>query len=252
MVMNPRDLAQNMSATNMLYMDDPYLKSSSCNVLRVEQDDRKTAYVLVDQSIFHPKSGGQPSDKGRILGEVFIFEVTKVMLMEGTIVHFGKVVRSEPQTGSARLEIDWDFRYRCMRKHTAAHLLDNCFSVILKERMETTDSWVGDDSYVGYRGSCPAIEQLRALEEMANKLIAEGAEVTSQTTERKELLSSLDASSIVRLPKNVRLRIVRIGGFQGIPCGGTHVKNLREIGQFRLKSPQILNEGFRFNFDIVP
>jgi len=251
--MNLAELAEGMSNTRLLYLDDSYLKESSCNILRVEPDDRKSAYVLLDQTIFHPKSGGQPSDRGRILGDGFAFDVKKVMMTGEVIIHWGKNIQGTPQSGASRLEIDWESRYRYMRKHTAAHLFDGCLSAVLKERVETTDSWVGDDSYIGYRGACPATEQLQSAKTMENELIGKGANVTSQMMTREEaLLSSPGAPNLDRLPENKHLRVVTIEGFHGIPCGGTHLKNIKEIGQFKLKSPEVINGGFRVNFDVIP
>jgi len=251
--MNLADLIQGVPHTHLLYLDDSYLKESSCNILRVEADDRKAMYAILDQSVFHPKSGGQPSDTGRIIGQGFVFNVKKVMFAGGIVVHWGRNVQGKIGPGPARLEIEWESRYRFMRKHTAAHLFDNCLKKTLGRRIETVDSWVGDDSYVGYSGPCPAMDQLRSAEEMANILVKEGANVTARTIPKDEVPHLLsEIPGLDRLPKDRDLRVVTIEGFQGIPCGGTHVKNTNEIGQFKLVSTQPFDEGFRVNFDIVP
>jgi len=247
------ELVQGLPPTRLLYLDDSYLRESSCNILRVEPDERKAAYVMTDQSVFHPKSGGQPSDVGRITSGGFVFDVKKVMFAEGVVVHWGKGIQGETRTGPAHLSIEWEPRYRFMRRHTAAHLLDSCLAAVMGKRLESTDSWVGEDSYVGYGGACPTAEQLRAVERMENELIAKGAEVTARVVTKEEatiLLSEISGPE--RLPKDRDLRIVKIEGFQGIPCGGTHVKNIEEIGKFLLKPPEVSDEGFRINFDTVP
>jgi len=250
--MNLAELIQGIPETHLLYLEDAYLKESSCNILKVEPDNGKNAYVLADQSIFHPKSGGQPSDRGKISGKGFIFDVKKVMFTGGVVIHWGKNIQEIPKVGQANLEIDWETRYRCMRRHTAAHLFDNCLSTVLKQRIGTTDSWVGDDSYIGYLGQCPTTEQLESAEKMENELVMRGADVTAKMMTREEaLLASVDAPNLDRLPVSRHLRVVTIDGFQGIPCGGTHVRNIKEIGQFNLKPPQTLSEGFRVGF-VVP
>jgi len=247
------ELVQGLPPTRLLYLDDSYLKESSCNILKVKTDERKAAYVMTDQSVFHPKSGGQPSDVGRITSEGFVFGVKKVMFAEGVVVHWGKSIQGETRTGPAHLSIEWEPRYRCMRRHTAAHLLDNCLATVMGKRLESTDSWVGEDSYVGYGGACPTMEQLRAVEQMENELIAKGADVTARVATKEEVAILLsEISGLDRLPKDRDLRIVIIEGFQGIPCGGTHVKNIKEISKFQLKPPQVSDEGFRVNFDTAP
>jgi alanyl-tRNA synthetase len=247
------DLVQGLPATCLLYQDDSYLRETACTILKVEPDGRGASYVITDQSIFHPKSGGQPSDTGRISGDGFLLEVKKVMFSEGIVVHWGKAVEGEAHTGPAHLSIDWAPRYRYMRRHTAAHLFDSCLAAVMGRRLESTDSWVGDDSYVGYRGDSPTIEQLRTAEKMENELIEKGADVTARVVARNEVTSLLpEFASLDRLPKDRNLRIVTIEGFQGMPCGGTHVRNISEIGRFQLKPIRPSEEGFRVNFDTFP
>ena len=251
--MNLADLVRGMLSTRLLYQNDSYLKKSSCDILRVEPDDRKATYVIADQSIFHPKSGGQPSDTGNIVSHGFVFNVKRVMFAGGIVVHWGKNVQGEIGPGPANLEIEWELRYRFMRKHTAAHLFDNCLSETLGRRTEAVDSWVGDDSYVGYRGPCPPMDQLCSAEEMANTSINEEASVTARVIPREEVQNlKCDIPDFDRLPKDRDLRVVTIKGFQGIPCGGTHVNNLKEIGSFKLVSAQPLDGGFKVSFDIAP
>lgn len=255
--MQPRmkleDLARGIAATALLYLDDSYLKETTCGILKVEPDDRKSAYVIADRSIFHPKSGGQPSDRGRILTDAVIFDVKKVMIAGSVVIHWGKYVQGTPYVGPADLEIDWGLRYEYMRKHTAAHLFDHCLATVLGRRVETTDSWVGEDSYIGYRGELPSMKQLQAAEVMENQMITKGANVMSQLVTREEaLLLAPDAPNLTRLPNGTHLRVVTIEGCRGIPCGGTHLKDIREIVQFKLKGPEGTTEGFKANFDILP
>jgi len=251
--MNLENLVRGIVETELLYLGDPYLKEATCHILKVEPDDRKSAYLILDKSIFHPKSGGQPPDKGRISADNMVFDVRKVMTTSGVAIHWGKYVQGTPQIGPARMEIEWDLRCRCMRKHTAAHLFDHCLATVLGTRVETTDSWVGDESYIGYRGELPPIERLRAAEVMENQLIAKGGRVISQVMTREEaLLSSSDAPNLARLPNGAHLRVVTIEGCHGIPCGGTHLKDIREIEQLNLKTPEALSGGFRVHFDVTP
>jgi len=250
--MNLETLAKDVPMTRLLYQDDSYLKEANCAILKSEADDRKSGYVVLDRTIFHPKSGGQPSDKGRILADGVVFDVRRVMMMNGVVIHWGKYVQGIPKPGPAQLQVDWNLRYGLMRRHTAAHLCDHCLSVAMGKRVETTDSWVGEDSYIGYRGNPPSTEQLRAAEEMENQMIAKGAKVLSQLVTREEvLLLAPDAPNLGRLPSGTHLRVITIEGCHGIPCGGTHLKDIDEIGRFKLNAAESSTEGFRVKFDIL-
>jgi len=251
--MKLEDIARDMPITRLLYLNDSYLKESDCRILKVEPDDRKSAYVILDRSIFHAKSGGQPSDRGRVLGDGTAFDVRKVMLAGDVVVHWGKYVHGTPQIGPTRMEIEWDPRYRCMKKHTAAHLFDHCLAKVLGKRVETTDSWVGDESYIGYRGEVPTMRQLQEAEKMENELILKGEKVTTQLMAREQVAAyAPDAPNLARLPTGATLRVVTIEGCGGIPCGGTHVRNIREIGQFKLGEARSIDGSFRTYFDLLP
>ena len=249
--MNLEAIVQDMPHTQLLYQDDSYAREAPCNILRVVPDDRKSAYIVLDKTIFHPKSGGQPSDRGRLSAAGAIFDVKRAMILSGVIVHWGKYVKDTIQLGSAYANLDWAARYEYMRRHTAAHLYDHCLSSILGRRVETTDSWVGEGSYIGYHGTLPTSEQLRAAETLENEMITKGAKVTSQLMTREEALTlTPEAPNIARLPEDLHLRVVTIEGCQGIPCGGTHLMNIQEIRQFHLKQPEDLGGKYRILFDI--
>ena len=64
--------------TEQIYYQEPYLKELTCSVIDITAGDHLTDVVL-DQTIFYPEGGGQPSDKG-LLGEA---KVEYVRLIEG-------------------------------------------------------------------------------------------------------------------------------------------------------------------------
>jgi alanyl-tRNA synthetase len=242
-----------MPRTQLLCQEDSYARAASCNILKVIPDDKKNAYVVLDKTIFHPKSGGQPSDRGKLSAAEMVFDVKRAMILTGVVVQWGKYVEGKPELGSVHSEIDWTVRYEYMRRHTAAHLYDHCLSFTLGRRVETTDSWVGEGSYIGYQGSLPTIEQLQAAETLENEMITKGAKVISQLMRREEALTiTPEAPNLARLPEDLYLRVVTIEGCRGIPCGGTHIKDIREICKFHLTRFEDLGEKFRVYSDIPP
>jgi len=242
---------QDVSPTKRVYLQDPYSKTLSAIVLKVVEE-KNSAYVALDQTIFHPKSGGQPSDRGTIRGSTFQVEVKRAMIFNEVIVHYGKF-EGKPDLTSAVCEIDWPNRLLLMRRHTAAHLLDYCLATIGGSRVETTDSWLGDEPYVGYAGPIASSLLPRRIEELANRFIQEGKKVEATTVDRSNAESLIaNAPNISRLPKSGKLRVVTIEGQISIPCGGTHVNNTAEIGNFKLHKVEKVSEGnaFRVYFDV--
>ena len=240
---------QEIPPTVCAYLDDSYSQSADGNVLRVAQD-KSSAYVALDRTIFHPRSGGQPSDVGTIEGSSFRVDVKRAMNQSGIIVHFGKV-EGKPETGPVTCRIDWANRFLMMRRHTAAHLLDHCLATLTGSRVETTDSWLGDDPYVGYGGSAPSDLDLKRLQELGNVFIQQGLNVEIKTMDRLDAERLIaDAPNLARLPKSDKLRIVTIHGQLPIPCGGTHVRTLKEIGALEVRRTEPAEAGFRLHFEV--
>jgi alanyl-tRNA synthetase len=238
-----------IAPTVRVYLEDSYSESTDCNVLRTVQE-KKSAYLVLDRTIFHPRSGGQPSDGGAIEASSFRVDVKRAMNQSGIIVHFGKV-GGNLETGPATCKIDWTNRFLLMRRHTAAHLLDHCLATLTGLRVETTDSWLGDDPYVGYGGPVPSNLDLKRLEELGNGFIHQGLNVEIKTMDRSDAERLItDAPNLARLPKSEKLRIVTIQGQLPIPCGGTHVRTLKEIGAIEVQRAEPAEAGFRLHFEV--
>ncbi|HXZ97958.1 MAG TPA: alanyl-tRNA editing protein [Candidatus Acidoferrum sp.] len=240
---------QEIPPTICIYLEDSYAQSVDSNVLRVAQE-KSSAYVALDRTIFHPRSGGQPSDVGTIEGSSSRVNVRRAMNQSGIIVHFGKV-EGKFETGAVTCKIDWANRFLMMRRHTAAHLLDYCLATLTDSRVETTDSWLGDDAYVGYGGTPPSDLDLKQLQELGNSFIRQNLNVEIRTMERNDAERLIaDAPNLARLPKTEKLRIVTIQGQLPIPCGGTHVRALKEIGVVEVRRTEPAEAGFRLHFEV--
>lgn len=249
--MDLKELVENEPETELAYLTVSYARTISSNVAKVVVDNKRSIYFLLDRTIFHPKSGGQPSDTGKLTGGNFEVDVRKTMMFRGRVVHWARTVNGQPEPGPANCEIDWESRFLYMRRHSAAHLLDHCLSQVTGRNVETVDSWVGDDSYVGYSGQRPEDSQLRAAEIMENEMIAGGSKILISEASKKELTRiAPNAPNIYRLPDLEKLRIVTIEGCGPIPCGGTHTRDISEIKAFKLLRADQVSSGFRVYFAV--
>jgi len=241
---------QQIAPTTRAYLEDSYLQSTSAGLVSVVVE-KNAAYLALDRTIFHPRSGGQPSDRGTIEAPSFRLEVKRAMLQSGVVVHHGKL-DGKPEVGPVICKIDWPYRFLMMRRHTAAHLLDYCLATASGLRVETTDSWLGDDSYVGYGGPAPPGLDLAQVQELGNGFIQRGVNVGIRTLDRSSAEKLIaDAPNLSRLPKTEKLRIVTIEGQLPIPCGGTHVRNLSEIGSLEARRMEPAETGFRLHFEVI-
>lgn len=250
--MNLAEIASELPKTGLLYMKQMELARAQANIIRVVPEKRTHAYLVLDQTIFHPKSGGQPTDRGKIVSERFALDLKKAIFHHGVVVHWVKIVSGTPSTGPVICELDWNYRDLVMRRHTAAHLLDHCLAKTLSSQVDTTDSWLDEPCYVGYRGNPPDPETIHQVEELADKMIVAGARVRIEFLGAQESKSILkNAPNFERLPDLDEVRIVTIDGCEPIPCGGTHVENIKQIRNLSILRVEEMSEGmFRLHFTV--
>jgi Ser-tRNA(Ala) deacylase AlaX len=95
----------------------------------------------------------------------------------------------------------------------------------------------------------PTEEQLKAVEEKVNEVIASGLPVTVDFVTRDQIPAGVE---VVKLPENVSetIRLVRVGDYDTCACIGTHVENTKEIGSFKIISHDYENGRLRLRFKL--
>ena len=221
-----------MSSTSLLFQSDSYLKAFDAKVLSVRPDGG----LILDQTCFYYNSGGQPSDKGKLvrISDGVQAEVKEVRKIDGEVVHV-PASPSHFQTGDVlRGEIDWPRRHQLMRMHTAGHALSAVFfrrGVLITGNQLDTDKSRFDFSLEEFDRSL--IDSLIAE---ANAECVKGLAVRVYSLPREE---ALKLPGMVKLagalpPSLTTLRIVEIVGLDVQADGGTHVKNTSEVGKIEL------------------
>ncbi|WP_222918562.1 alanyl-tRNA editing protein [Natrinema sp. SYSU A 869] len=206
--------------------------------------------VWLERSHFYGASSGQPADRGTIAD----IEVSDVRLVDGEQVH---VLAEEPsfRPGHRVLcSVDRSFRMYCMRAHTASHVL-----------VGTARRLLEDATYAGLEISPETVqvdletnatvddETLIELDETITRVIWESRPVSwddvsiAEAREREEVALNPEVDAAVVEKGRVRLVTIeaendrqnrsRFAGATGAAdpwdvsaCGGTHVRNTREIG----------------------
>lgn len=202
--------------TRKLYYEDAYLKEAKARVLEIRDNA-----LLLDQTIFYPTGGGQPHDRGTING-VEVLDVYKDEA--GNVWH----VVAEPEKfrlgDEVELKIDWDYRYKLMRIHTAMHLLEHVLNVVLPEKWEPYGSGMSAE-----KGRLDIVypenvnQWKEGIIETFNRLVDEGGEV--------------------KIWWEGETRLTQIRDFEVIPCGGTHVRDIKEIGHLKKLKRSSLGKG---------
>ncbi len=251
---NLSEISKDLSATVPVYWKDSYRRTFQSKILRSIPDEKKHAYLVLDETIFHPKGGGQPSDKGTIQGSTVQLQVKKVMASGPVIVHWGKLLAGQTGTSeSVTGTIDWDWRFLMMRRHSSAHLLDYCLAQVVGREVDASDSWLGDIPYVAYKGEPPSLTELRDAERLENWLIGEARPVRTELVPVGEARRRFEGRSSVLegLPGLETVRLVTVEGCGPIGCGGTHLSRMDEAKGIRLDRVEAQPDGFRVYFDVV-
>lgn len=224
--------------TRLLYYDDAYLREFEAKVLQVARDDGSVGIIL-DNTVFYPTGGGQPSDKGIIEGENCRADVAEVQWNRGRILHLADNVVGEIKQGEM-IEgvIDWNRRYSLMKNHTAAHLMAEAVRCVLNSPVEI----VGSGLAVGKARLDLALASslrpmLQRIEDVANCMVRENraVEIIIMNRDEAEKYVGKFHENLKTLPSNVsQVRIVEVKGLHACACGGTHVKITGELGVIKI------------------
>ncbi|HEX6136761.1 MAG TPA: alanyl-tRNA editing protein [Casimicrobiaceae bacterium] len=225
--------------TELLFRDDAYARTASARVVAIHERG-----IELDRTVFYPQGGGQSGDTGTLLrasGEPIRIAGTYRGEGPDGVLHVPESGMAAAGIGEAvTLAIDWERRYALMRLHTALHVL-SCVVVA----PVTGGNIAPDKARLDFDIDMSLLDAA-TIERETNALIARGIETETvwitdaELDARPELVKTMS----VQPPRGAgRVRLLRIPGIDLQPCGGTHVRNIAEIGAIRVL--KIRSEGRR-------
>ena len=224
--------------TERLYYDDAYLWRFEATV--VGRKEEKGTWVSLDRSAFYPTSGGQPFDTGRMRwtdasGQERISAVSDVEVdREGIVWHL--VDPEIPEGKAVRGEIDGARRTNHMEQHGGEHMLAGAIweklggttiGLHLGQENSSIDVSLPD----GRTHLTP--EEVEMLEDTVNARIRLDAPIRCWFPTEEEL-ASLPLRKAPTVTEHVR--VVAMGDFEMVACGGTHPSSTGRIGQIKILS----------------
>ncbi len=204
--------------------------------------------VVTGKTPFYATMGGQVGDVGVIETAGGAFEVVDtVKIPGGRIGMVGKVVSGKIAVGdAATLKVDDAVHAQTCRNHSATHLLQKALQEVLGDGVEQKGSYQDpertrfDFSY----GKSLTTEEIKKVEAIVNEKIAEGLTVDTQVMGIEEARKT-GAMALFGEKYGEKVRVVNMGDWSVELCGGTHVKNTNEIGQFKIVSENGVAAGVR-------
>jgi misacylated tRNA(Ala) deacylase len=148
------------------------------------------------------------------------------------VLHVPAATMPMPRVGeTVTLEIDWARRYALMRLHTALHVM-SCVVVA----PVTGGNISPDKARLDFDIDMSLLDAAK-IERETNALISRRIETETVWISDDELDARPDLvkTMSVQPPRGAgRVRLLRIPGIDLQPCGGTHVRNIAEIGGIRV------------------
>ena len=172
--------------------------------------------------------------------------------MGDLFVHFGKIEKGSISNGqNVNLEIDVIKRNNSKAYHSATHLLHESLRRTLGEACYSKGSLVSPDRLRFDFSHNKPIEkdEMVKINKIVNEIIDGSSDVQTRIMTPKEAVS-MGALALFGEKYGDEVRVVFMGkeknGFFSTElCGGTHVKNTKEIGKFKVISQSSIASGVR-------
>jgi alanyl-tRNA synthetase len=236
------EAVRGLSPTRQLFHEDPYLREFTSRVVRVVGE-----YVVLEETAFYPEGGGQEADTGYLFFGGSAYRVVDTQKVGGVILHRVEGPLPAEAAGSVvRGVIDWERRYKLMRHHTATHVILGVARKVLGPHVwqagaEKSESGARLD-ITHYKPLSD--EEVRAIEDLANKVVLEGREVRTYFMPKYEAEERygfvLYEGGVVLEPV---IRVVEIEGLDAEACFGTHLRNTREVGALKIVRTEKIADG---------
>ena len=133
-----------------------------------------------------------------------------------------------------------------IKYHTATHLLNAALKIVVGDYVHQKGSNITSER-MRFDFSCDhklTDEEKTKTEELVNKWINEGLDVTVKEMPKNDAIASgAECMFIEKYPDIVT--VYSIGDVSHELCGGPHVKNTKELGHFRIKKEEASSAGVR-------
>jgi alanyl-tRNA synthetase len=222
-----------------LYYQDAYIKMFSTEVIKQQQEEDESWYVVLNQTVFYPTGGGQPHDTGKIAGE----KVINVEEKDGEIRHYLEAPLQNTE-GILEGEIDWGRRFDHMQQHCGQHILSAAFDHLFQYK--TVGFHLGSEIVtIDLETEKLSEAEVRKAEELSNKIINENREIIVKWVTEEEL-SQYALRKETKVKEDIRLVIIPDFDYNG--CGGTHPKTTGEVSAIKILDWERQKKKIRLQF----
>jgi alanyl-tRNA synthetase len=216
-------------------------------------------FVITDKTVFYAEMGGQSGDTGTLVANGQEIEITgtqQIGKARAHIVPQSEISNLKSQIAAGdkvTLKLDEKRRRPIEAHHSATHLLHWALHEVVSADAAQQGSSV-DENRLRFDFNSAAVtpDQVAAMEEKVNAAIAAQDSVSWTEVKHADIKGRADIMQFFGDKYGDVVRVVQIGGqphalngYSQELCGGTHVRNTREIGLFKIKSEGAVASGVR-------
>ena len=218
-----------------------------------EANEGDEVQIITNQTPFYAESGGQVGDQGFMKNSDCEIKINDTQKKMGDLfIHYGKVIKGKLKVkDTVNLEINIEKRNNSKAYHSATHLLHESLRRTLGKHVTQKGSLVSPDRLrFDFSHNKPIEEkQMTEINKAVNQIVATGGEVQTRIMTPKEAVN-MGALALFGEKYGEEVRVVFMGNenngfFSTELCGGTHVKNISDIGRFKVVSQSSISSGVR-------
>ncbi|MFZ9755245.1 MAG: alanine--tRNA ligase [Bacteroidia bacterium] len=215
----------------------------------VEQKGKTQVHIVLDETPFYAESGGQVGDSGYLVGcedgqRIRVLDTQKenklhLLVCEDLPNRLDQVFAAE--VDSAR-------RFRISCNHSATHLLHSALREVLGEHVAQKGSLVNDKQlrFDFSHFAKMSEEELQQVEQRVNEQIQAAIALEEMRNLPIEEAKALGATALFGEKYGDQVRVIAFDRAYSIElCGGTHIRNTRDIQLFKLKAESSVAAGVR-------
>src|SRR6056300_1136449 len=215
--------------------------------------ENQNGIIITNQTCFYAESGGQVGDTGEIKTQSGIFIVNDTQKFFGSLfIHIGIVKSGTININqNAELKVNIQRKNNIKANHSATHLLHAALREELGKHVAQKGSYVGPERLRFDFSHSKQIneKQLKIINDRVNFFIKQNDSVTTKLMTPDKAIK-LGAMALFGEKYGDEVRVVSMGHDKNNVysielCGGTHVMNTGEIGQFSVISESSIASGIR-------
>jgi len=234
----------NLSSTVFTGYDELETESK---VIATNFDEEKGVFAFVlEKTSAYAESGGQVSDKGKVIFNGREFELKNIQKVGDFFIHVIETREAFAKDDIVKIVVDAEKRSSTARHHSATHLLQKALKEVLGESVHQAGSYVNEE-FTRFDFSHPSAltkEEINEVEKIVNRKIMENLAVAKDVMSIDEAKKS-GAIAMFGEKYGEIVRVISMGDFSKEFCGGTHVNRTGDIGLFKILSEEAISAGTR-------